>query len=206
MACVKAVGDWAKARRLLMGAPQRLHAAMQTAMHQEAHRLRNEIVTGLTKQAPGGEPIKPLAQSTLAARKLAGFDGTKALIERGDLRNAVAVVFQGNECFIGIPRKAKSQDGKSLVDLAELQEYGGPPVVIPITPRMRRFLSALAKEQGIAPKSKGSSSGVVVVRVPARPYLRPAFERWRKYAQARFLERVAWEMGFGTKPPASIGG
>jgi hypothetical protein len=119
------------------------------------------------------------------------------------MRNSVAVVARGDEVFIGVPRKAKSEDGRSVVDIAELHEYGGPPVVIPITPKMRRFLAVLAKQQGIIPN--GTGSGVVVVQVPARPWLRPAFEEWRKGAQNRFLERVAWEMGFGMRPPGVRG-
>ena len=45
---VSRTGDWARARRLLTAAPQRLQAAIGTAVRQEAHALRNEIVQGLT--------------------------------------------------------------------------------------------------------------------------------------------------------------
>ena len=79
---VSRTGDWARARRLLTAAPQRLQAAIGTAVRQEAHALRNEIVQGLTRQAPGGEPLKPPSPLTIAARELEGFGGTKALIVR----------------------------------------------------------------------------------------------------------------------------
>lgn len=200
---VRKVGDWAKARRLLMRGPQRLKKAMTIALKQEAHALRNEIVDGITKQAPGGNPILPLAASTLARRQLAGFGGTKALIVRADLRNSISVVTVDHEVFIGIRRSAKSRDGKSMVDIGQLHEFGGPPVVIPITDKMRKFLAVLAKKQGITPS--GSGRGVVVTQVPARPFLRPAFEVWRKGAQERFLARVAWEMGFSLTPPSGAG-
>jgi hypothetical protein len=62
-------GDWALARRLLSAGPQRLRLAIGTALRQEAQGLRNEIVQGLTSQAPGGEPIRPPAPLTLAARR-----------------------------------------------------------------------------------------------------------------------------------------
>jgi hypothetical protein len=77
-----------------------------------------------------------------------------------------------------------------LVSLAELHELGGPPVVIPITPKMRRYLAVLLRQanQGAA---AGGGAGVVVVQTPARPFLRPAFERFRKEASRRFLDRVA---------------
>lgn len=193
---VKRTGDWALARRLLESGPARLRSAVASGLRQEAHALRNEIVRGLTNQAPGGTAIEPVSALTLAARRLSGFDGTKALLVRGDLRNAVAVIIDGDVVFIGVPRKARSNGGKSLVDVAETQEFGGPPVVIPITPKMARFLAVLFKEAGKEP-SAGSGAGVVVVQVPARPFLRPAFDAFRQGASERFLRRVAKELGFG---------
>ena len=193
---VMRTGDWARARQLLAAGPQRLRSAIGVAIRQEAQGLRNEIVQGLTSQAPGGEPIKPPAPLTLAARQLEGFGGTKALLVRGDLRNSITVVVEGDEAFIGVPRSARSSGGESLVDLAQLHEYGGPPVIIPITPKMRRFLFALLRQAGKEPTG-GSGRGVVVVQVPARPFLRPAFEKFREGASRRFLERVAQQLGFG---------
>jgi len=191
---VSRTGDWARARRLLTAAPQRLQAAIGTAVRQEAHALRNDIVQGLTSQAPGGEPLKPLSPLTIAARQLEGFGGSKALIVRGDLRNSITVIVQGDEAFIGVSRSARSKDGASMVDLAKLHEFGGPPVIIPITPKMRRFLFALLRKAGKEPTG-GSGRGVIVVQVPARPFLRPAFDKFREGASRRFLERVARELG-----------
>ena len=191
---VSRTGDWARARRLLTAAPQRLQAAIGTAVRQEAHALRNEIVQGLTSQAPGGETLKPPSPLTIAARQLEGFGGSKALIVRGDLRNSITVIVQGDEAFIGISRSARSKDGASMVDLAKLHEFGGAPVIIPMTPKMRRFLFALLRQAGKEPTG-GSGRGVIVVQVPARPFLRPAFDKFREGASKRFLERVAKELG-----------
>ena len=191
---VSRTGDWARARRLLTAAPQRLQAAIGTAVRQEAHALRNEIVQGLTRQAPGGEPLKPPSPLTIAARQLEGFGGSKALIVRGDLRNSITVIVQGDEAFIGVSRSARSKDGASMVDLAKLHEFGGAPVIIPMTPKMRRFLFALLRQAGKEPTG-GSGRGVIVVQVPARPFLRPAFDKFREGASRRFLERVARELG-----------
>ena len=191
---VSRTGDWARARRLLTAAPQRLQAAIGTAVRQEAHALRNEIVQGLTSQAPGGETLKPPSPLTIAARQLEGFGGSKALIVRGDLRNSITVIVQGDEAFIGVSRSARSKDGASMMDLAKLHEFGGPPVIIPMTPKMRRFLFALLRQAGKEPTG-GSGRGVIVVQVPARPFLRPAFDKFREGASRRFLERVARELG-----------
>jgi phage gpG-like protein len=189
-------GQWAQATQLISGASRRMRGAVNAALRQEAHALRNEIVQGLTSQAPGGEPIRPPAPLTLVARELRGFEGTKALLVRGDLRNSILVVIKGDEAFIGVSRTRKGRKGKPLVDVAQVHEFGGPPVVIPITPRMRRFLAVLFKRAGKAP-SQGTGKGVVVVQVPARPFLRPAFNRFRQRAAERFLGRVAKELGFG---------
>jgi len=191
---VSRTGDWARARRLLTAAPERLHSAIGTAVRQEAHALRNEIVQGLTRQAPGGEPLAPASPLTIAARQLESFGGTKSLIVRGDLRNSIVVVVEGDEAFIGVSRSARSKDGAAMTDIAKLNEYGGPPVIIPITPKMRRFLFALLKRAGKEPTG-GGGRGVIVVQVPARPFLQPAFEKFRQGASRRFLERVARELG-----------
>jgi hypothetical protein len=74
---VSRTGDWARARRLLTAAPQRLQAAIGTAVRQEAHALRNEIVQGLTSQAPGGEPLKPPSPLTIAARSSRASAGAR---------------------------------------------------------------------------------------------------------------------------------
>ena len=191
---VSRTGDWARARRLLTAAPQKLQSAIGTAVRQEAHALRNEIVQGLTSQSPGGEPLAPPSPLTVAARQLEGFGGTKSLIVRGDLRNSIVVIVEGDEAFIGVSRSARSKDGAAMVDVAKLNEFGGPPTIIPITPKMRRFLFALLRQAGKEPTG-GGGRGVIVVQVPARPFLRPAFDKFRQGASQRFLERVARELG-----------
>ncbi|SDY38772.1 phage virion morphogenesis protein, partial [Myxococcus xanthus] len=103
---VSRTGDWARARQLLEAGSSRLEGAMQAALRQEAHALRKEVVQGLTQQAPGGEPLRPPSPLTLAARQLAGFSGTKALLVSGALRNSISVVVEGDEAFIGVSRTA----------------------------------------------------------------------------------------------------
>ncbi len=202
---VTKTGDWALARRLLTAAPVKLKTAVGMAVRQEAQLLRKEIVQGITKQAPGGEPFKPLSPLTLAARKMKGRGGTKALMVRGDLRNAIAAIVEGDEAFVGVPRKARGKDGKSMVDVAQVQEFGAGPIVIPMTPAMRRFLFALLREAGVE-KTGGAGRGVVVVQIPARPFLRPAFKQFAKGVDKRFLGRVAALMGMAAGPTPGQGG
>lgn len=194
---IRRTGDWSRARAFLAAAPQRLPRAIQAATRQEAQALRNEIVRGLTRQAPGGGArLKRPKLLTLAGRRLRRFEGTKALLVRGDLRNSIGVIVEDGEVFVGVLRRAKSKSGEDMVNIARVQEYGSQPIVIPITPKMRRFLFALYKEAGIV-RTPGPSKGVVVLQIPARPFLRPAFEKFKQGASRRFLERVAKELGLG---------
>ncbi len=63
--------------------------------------------------------------------------------------------------------------------------------------RPRRFLFALLRESGQEPSGESGGGGVVVVTIPARPFMRPAFKEFEKGAQARFLGRVAGLLGLG---------
>jgi hypothetical protein len=190
---VKKAGDWDLARRVLTGMPERLERAVDQALRQEAQLLRSEVVKGITSQAPGGRPFEPLAPNTLASRRLKRFRGTKALLRNADLRNAIQPIVRNGQMFVGVPRKAKGRDGASLVDVARLNEFGSDPIVIPITPKMRRFLHALRKEAGGSGGASSSSGvpGVIVTRIRARPFLRPAVEQYRRGGRTRFLKRVA---------------
>ncbi len=193
---VQKTGDWALARHLLATVPVKLKAAIDISLRQEAQQLRKEIVQGITKQAPGGKAFKPISPLTLAARRLRRFKGTKALMARGDLRNAISAVVRGGQAFVGVPRKARDNDGNPTIDIAKLNEFGSDPIVIPMTPKMRRFLFVLFREAGVSRK-KGTGKGVVVMRIPPRPFLRPAFNKFKKGAQKRFLERVSKRVMLG---------
>ncbi len=194
---IERTGDWARARHILRaGGAERMHKAITLAVRKEAHALRKEIIVGLTARS---KELKPLSPLTRAARRLAGFRGTKPLIRTGDLRNSISVIVKGDRAFVGV---ARSAGGERLVNLAKLHEYGSQPYVIPITPKMQRYLGVLfAKERGRRRRRKAStgSAGVVVIQIPSRPFLRLAFERWRKSnPQQRIMADVAKRMGRGS--------
>ena len=176
---------------MLTGTGARFAAAAEGAVLEQAHRLRNEIVSGITDQAPGGRSLAEPSELTLARRRLLGFRGTKSLLVRADLRNSVSVIKRGDTVFVGIARSAKSRDDEDLVDIASVQEFGSNPIVIPITPAMRRFLGALFREAGRTPEpGAGSGAGVVVVQVPARPFLRPAMAAFSRDLDAKLAASV----------------
>lgn len=191
-------GDWAAARRILATAPKRLKEAQDKAVLQEAQFFRTKIVEGLRSGAPGGQALEPPAPTTLAIRKLRGFKGTKPLIVQGDLRNSIAVVREGDGVFVGVLRSARGRAGGALVDIARVHEFGSRPIVVKITPKVRALLHAAFRKAGLDRPSTGRpSTGVAVIRVPARPFLKPVFETYGapEVVARRFVERVAKLLG-----------
>jgi hypothetical protein len=194
---VKKIGPWAKVGRLLVTAPRRLQAAFDKALLQEAHFLRTKIVEGIREQAPGGRAFAPLAPTTLAIRQFRGFHGTKALLVQADLRNSITVVRDGDRVLVGVLRSARNRAGKSLVDIAALQEYGSRPIVVHLTPRARAFLHAAFRHAGLdGPTSGQPGTGIAVIQIPARPFLAPVFDKNAQPEQVsrRFLKRVATQL------------
>ncbi len=190
------VGEWRRAAQLLRRAAGGMERSIDRALRAEAEGLRREIILGLTEQAPGGTPIRELAATTLAARRLDGFDGTKALVRNADLRNAISVTVRNLRAWVGVPRKTVR--GKSLTDIAQMNEFGFGPIVIALTDRMRRFLFALFREVDGGVEEGGGAGGgapgTIIVRIPARPFLRPAFDKWRQGARERFLRRLGGDL------------
>ena len=189
-------GSWDTLRSVLR-AGERVSAVSRKALLEEAHQLRKLIVQGLTKQAPGDEPIRPIAKLTQATRKLRRFGGTKALLVRADLRNSIAVVANGDTAFVGVLRRTRTRNGH-LTDLAAVHEFGGPPTIIPVTPKMRRFLGVLLRHAGVPrQKSQGVGKNFILLVVPPRPFLRPAWGLFQKSCRLgfarRFVQGLGWE-------------
>ncbi len=193
------VGDWAVAEHILRTGAARAQRAIDQAVQQEAQFLRAKIVEGIRQQSPGGEAFLPLAPATLAKRNLRGFQGTKALLVRGDLRNGFVVRREGwGAAFVGVLRTARGRDGQPLANVAELNEFGSRPIIIHITPQMAAFLGALARESGHdsggGSHEGGHGTGIVVVQIPARPFIRPVVQRYfgnQNEVRDRFFRRIS---------------
>jgi hypothetical protein len=196
-------GDWRKAAMILSVAPVKIRLALDRAVMQEAQFFRTKVVEGFRTQSPGGKPFKPLSETTLAFRRFGGFTGTKALILRGDLRNSIKVVKKstalGAEAFVGVHKNARSRDGKSLVNIAEVHEFGSRPIVIEVTDAMRKFLMAqfsrMGEEEATTEEFSGGgiARGVIITQIPPRPFLTPVIEAHFDSVEsaARFQARVA---------------
>ncbi|HET6346251.1 MAG TPA: hypothetical protein VFH51_15060 [Myxococcota bacterium] len=194
---IRKTGDWAAAINGVGRAAKTFRRRAEKAVHQEAQHLRMLTVQGLTRQAPGGASIRPLAKLTLATRQLRGFGGTKALIHRGDLRNSLRAVLREDSAWVGVLRQAKAKEGRSLVDVAKVQEFGLAPVVVKLTPRMRWYLMALLRAAGVRrkPRALRPGPGYIIVTIPPRPFLRPAWEQFQRGLKERFAKRLGGIQG-----------
>lgn len=180
-------GKWADVFKTLGNAPRDLAEARKKTLLQEAQFFRTKILEGLREQAPGGSAFKPLSPQTIAIRKFLGFKGTKALLRHGDLRNAIAVVDAGDIVFVGVPRTAQNAQGENLADVAAINEFGGKPHVIKITPKMAALLGAAFRAAGIVKKDPHRPvTGIIVVQIPARPFIGPVF---RVYGETKAVEK-----------------
>jgi len=86
-----------------------------------------------------------------------------------------------------------------LVDVARLNEEGSKPIIIKITPKLRALLHAAFRKAGGAMNRMGppkQPTGILVVQIPARPFMGPVFDKYGQpeAASERFAERVRKEM------------
>lgn len=187
-------GAWAQVGKLLRNGPKLMAAASRMALKQEAEFFRTKIVQGIRDQEPGGKQFRPLSPKTLAVRRFLGFTGTKALIRSGYLRNSVTVVNRGDDYFTGVLKSAKSKDGKSIADIASVHENGSRPILIKTTPAMMRLLAAAFRAEGLTePAPTGANkTGIIVVQIPARPFIGPVFAKYGSLSVAlpRMEERL----------------
>lgn len=213
----KLFGDWEKARTILNNV-EGMRNAIDSAVLAEAHHARREIIKGITSQSPGGRDFVKLSKLTLVLRRAGGFRGSKALIVTASLRNSVTVkrVDRGR-AFVGVLRGAQRPDGSEQFNVARVHEMGAT-ITIRVTPRMRKWLMATLREANLGNKGQGRDKrsgrytkgrwrpsggsgglarGVLVIRIPARPYIQPVIERIYSdpiALQQRFAMRISQRM------------
>lgn len=186
---VKPWGDWARARRSVSAAAAvRLDRAWRKSMRKEAHYWRKALVTGITRQAPGGQKFAKLSPLTRAKRRAEGFAGRKAWIRTGTARRNIVVHESSRGLFVGILRGTKTRDGKDLVNIARVHEEGRI-VVIKVTDKMRKYFYAMMRRGGLAATAAGGkrrktggglARGILVIKIPARPVFQPVYEHMYK--------------------------
>ncbi len=84
------------------------------------------------------------------------------------------------------------------MNVAAVHELGSRSIVMKLTPKARRFLHAAFRAAGLdRPAGDKPSTGIAVIKVPARPFLRPVFEKYgqAEHVSRRFVGRVARLLG-----------
>lgn len=190
------IGAWRTSRRILQAGPARVREAVRRTAMAEALFFETKAKQGIRSQAPGGRRFAPLSPNTLKVRRFLRFRGTKALMVRGDLRNSIKAVPVGtSSAFVGVLRGSRGSRGQDLVNVAATHEFGAGPIVIRITPKMRAFLAAagvFGSGGGAGSGSQKPGVGVIVVRIPARPFMRPILDA--HFQGAEFRRRVLWRI------------
>lgn len=183
---VHLTGDWKQLDTTLKKAPGDITRARRGLLQSEAKFLEGKLRWGIIKQAPGGKRFKPLAQSTIAARRAAGITGNKALIATGELLKGISARKSGRGWFVGF------QD-QNLSRIARLQEEGFGPVVRKMTPKMRRYLFGVVFKNSPGTGRPGARRGFVTITVPARPFFRPTVAKYysKRIALARLTPKYA---------------
>ncbi len=189
---IKFVGDWAQAEKILAAAPADLKQACQRALKQEALYLLSELQKNFKKVTP------PNAASTIANK-----GSSRPLVNHRDLYNAMAVVqVSDDEVFIGISGSTKSR-GKtakgSLTRLVDIHEHG-KIIIQHMTDKQRRFLHARKGGKSGA-KGAGGGGGIIIIHIPARPFIKPTFDQnTPDQIAARYLSRVTSNLKVIPKP------
>jgi hypothetical protein len=164
--------------------------AIERAVLEQAQYLRLLMVKGIRRGWPyGGDKFKPLAESTRKMKK-----SSKPLINHGDLIRSINItpVSAGRAVFVGIHREVRAKDGRSMVNIAELHEFGGrKPYAIKVTPKLRRFWMAMFLKGIFKAPLHWTTESIQHPAMPARPFLRPTYAYWSKDASQRFAQSVA---------------
>lgn len=194
-------GDWDKAIKRIKDWEQKLPHSLETALKQEAQELRTAIIQGIDAGGAPGANWPPRSDTTRATMEALGQGNkNKTLIRHGDLRNSITVVSQGqgsgSSAFIGVLRAAVGKAGKSLYNIADIHEHGRGPFAVSWSAKARAYLMALWRQAGFEPDptKRGPHVGdTVLIRIPARPFLRPVFKALfgdKEAARQRFMGRV----------------
>lgn len=169
MTIVHKVGQWNAARALLNGMGGRYNRAVTRAIKLEAQLFRSMVLRAFNTRGRSNGKAWPKLQPATIRRK----GSTKPLIDRGDLRNSVAVIDRGGAIFVGVPSNTRSARGP-IVSIAAVHEYG----------------KTIIQKRG---------SKIVVIKIPRRSFIADTagFHFKAKAVRERVAARVQLALGKG---------
>lgn len=182
--------DFGKAQNQLGRLAKRLPGAVSQSMAYEAVVLAGDIRRGIRSGAPGGQRFRPLAKSTIRMKK-----SSKPLIHNADLIRSIKSEKVSQDryettYFVGVNRNERNRKGDSLANIAEIHEFGTRPYKIQVTPKMRRFWFAMFRAGVFVAPLSPKKTVIHHPGIPARPFLRPTFDVWKKDAEKRIVRRI----------------
>lgn len=179
---LKLVGDWKKAKEVITAAPDDLEQALESAV-----LGLGEKYAGLIRKKMGSNVAPPNSPFTVMAKR-----SSKTLINKGDLRNSVTAIRVGRfQVFVGVPRTAKTKVASPIGESARLANIleNGAIIVMQMTDKQRRYLHATIGKKASKTSTKEGNTGVLVIHIPARPFIRPVFDEHLPKAPAE-MERL----------------
>lgn len=182
------------ARAAINGVIGKMPRAIDRALAAGAMELTRMIKIGIRNQKPGGVAFKPLAETTKKMKR-----SSKALIDKGDLLRSIHMydvqVAQGKAWFVGVHKQTRARDGNSMVNIAEIHEFGTKPFNIPVTRKLARWWDAMVAKGIFRAPLDPRTMWLKHPGVPARPFLRPSFDEWKKTANDRFASDLLQALG-----------
>lgn len=185
-------GQWDKCEKDLGMLSTKLNFFIKMFLRTEGEYLKQKM-QGMIDT--GRREWKPLSKWTKAIRRFKGIGHNKPLNETGELKNSIEVKENylsmgaySSSVFIGVLNKKRMfSNGKSILEIARIHEFGVKPYAIAPTHRMLKFLFFIGHKYGIIKDSRKSSnsSGVIFISIPARPYVEPTFDEYKAESNAR---------------------
>lgn len=181
MTGIRRVGKWKEAMAILAAGPARVKAAIPQAVMQEALRLEGAMRRNIGK---GTAPIQARANGS-----------SKPLLKSGDLRASIHAERDGeNGAFIGINKSAPGHGGK-VANIAAVHEFGATIMQV-MTEKQRRYLFGVVfKGEARSAAGAGAMHGFLFIRVPARPFVRPTFDKEGPRVPKRVLANLMKLLG-----------
>lgn len=203
-------GDWDKAIARLSGMHPRVKRNFALATRRNAVTLRDQIKRTIRS---GRSEWPPLSGLTIQRK-----GSSRPLVDNNDLFHSVTVRPAGTGiAFVGVPRSARSRERVSMVNIAQVMEFGAV-----ITPTRAKFLtipaskraSQLAREYGgtrnipglfVIPNPSGvpvalasrTGTGFTIMfvllkkaKIPARSFIGSTFREVRPLLIRRYHQAV----------------
>lgn len=208
---VKSTGDWARAAELLRDLKRgtRLWEGVVESEARNAANLVRQNLNSRGKLAGGSWPT--LKRLTWARKK-----SKRILFESGQMAKAIGARKDGSTWFVGVISTEKHKGASiNLRDLAAVHEYG-TTIVQEWTTKQRRAFFALLRKYGQArrasrrktspgaavprerdrggrfkaPRPVPKGKMVVVIRIPARPFIFPVLRKLYVESQDTVERRI----------------